>query len=249
MKSSIASGLLPSGPLPASARALPPGLPRRPAPSAPTGTAAPSAAAPRPRTAGLLALAIGLLLSTLTLPATAQSTVEPVERLPQSTQRDRNAIKLQSDAIESIKTLLGSGRTSEALQVAEKALRQFPANVQMRFLYGVALTDSGETDQAIKTFTELTQSHPELAEPYNNLAVIHASAGNLIGARDALEQAVVAVPDYPLASENLGDLYIRLAVQVYQKGTENESAGAALRRKLVLARELLAQITPSAPAK
>lgn len=181
--------------------------------------------------------------------ASGQSVEAPAERPAIGVARDRNAIKLQADAIDSIRTLLDTERTSEALQVAEKALRQFPGNVQMRFLYGVALSDSGETDQAIQVFSELTQSHPELAEPYNNLAVLYASSGNLEGARNALEEAIVAVPDYSLAAENLGDLYIRLAVQAYDKGVVNRNAGASIRRKLVQARTLLDQIEAEPPAR
>ncbi len=189
-----------------------------------------------------------------TLPANAQST--PAERTAaeqtaaekptRPTQRtNRSAARLQNDAIASIKTLLAGKRTTEALQVAEKALRQFPANVQMRFLYGVALTDAGNTDKAIDLFTALSQEHPELAEPYNNLAVLYASAGNLIGARDALEKAVVAVPDYPLAFENLGDVYVRLAVKSYSESLQKDNAIQRTRRKLTLARALLQEITPT----
>lgn len=175
--------------------------------------------------------------------ALAQST--PPETSPASaTTSSRASARLQSDAIESIKTLLAGKRTSEALQVAEKALRQFPANVQMRFLHGVALTDAGNTEEAIEAFTQLSQEHPELAEPYNNLAVLYASSGNLLGARDALEKAVIAVPDYPLAYENLGDVYVRLAVQSYEAGIDRDNASQAARRKLGLARTLLQQITP-----
>lgn len=208
-----------------------------------------------PALAALLAGLVWLSLSAATVYGSvlhAQSSANEVST--KRTERsfpsiDRQAVKLQNDTIASIKILLAGKRTTEALQVSEKALGQFPANVQLRFLYGVALTDSGDTDQAIDLFSELTQEHPELAEPYNNLAVLHASTGNLAAARDALELAVVAVPDYPLAFENLGDVYTRLAVQAYRQGAAVKTANATIRRKLVLARALLEKIsqTPSRP--
>ncbi len=154
-------------------------------------------------------------------------------------------MQLQAKAIESVRTLLASKRTSEALRVAERTLREFPDNPQLRFLYGVALTDSEQKDQAIGVFYDLTRDHPELAEPYNNLAVLHASTGDLKAARDALEQAIVAVPGYTLAHENLGDLYIRLATQAYEQSTRDPAAPATARRKLVLARGLLEQLAPA----
>ena len=62
-------------------------------------------------------------------------------------------------------------------------------------------------------FNGLIEEFPELPEPYNNLAVVRAAQGNLEGARDALEAAIRSVPDYAVAYQNLGDLYLQLAAQ------------------------------------
>ena len=43
--------------------------------------------------------------------------------------------------------------------------------------------------------------------------MVRAAQGNLEGARDALEAAIRSVPDYAVAYQNLGDLYLQLAAQ------------------------------------
>ncbi|MFK7966092.1 MAG: tetratricopeptide repeat protein [Burkholderiaceae bacterium] len=176
----------------------------------------------------------------------AQSTPANASTGTRPAATDRESTRLQNDAIESIKSALDGRRSTEALQVAEKALKQFPANVQMRFLYGVALTDAGQTDQAIEHFQTMVLDHPELAEPYNNLAVLHAQRGDLKAARDSLESAIANGPAYTLAYENLGDVYLRLAVQAYESGSEAPAATAVIRRKLVLTRSLVEQVSPDA---
>jgi Flp pilus assembly protein TadD len=87
----------------------------------------------------------------------------------------------------------------------------------MRLLKGVILNQQGKSDAALTEFTELSREYPELPEPHNNLAVIHAQAGRLEAARDALEAAIRLNRDYATAHRNLGDVYLRLAAQTYQE--------------------------------
>ena len=191
-----------------------------------------------------LCTAIGLGAA-FAMGAKAQSTPAEAAGTARLTATDRESVRLQNDAIESIKSALDGRRTTEAQQVAEKALKQFPDNIQMRFLYGVALADSGQTEPAIEHFQQLVRDSPELAEPYNNLAVLHASQGDLKAARDALESAIANGPAYTLAYENLGDVYLRLAVQAYETGSSDPDAAPVVRRKLVLTRTLVEQVSPN----
>lgn len=199
----------------------------------------------RPSPLPAMMLSIVLMLgASCSIDAAAQSTPAEATGSARLSATDRESVRLQNDAIESIKSALDGRRTTEAQQVAEKALKQFPANVQMRFLYGVALADSGQTEPAIEYFQGLVLDHPELAEPYNNLAVLHASQGDLKAARDALESAIANGPAYTLAFENLGDVYLRLAVQAYETGSSTPEAAPVVRRKLVLTRSLVEKISP-----
>ena len=78
---------------------------------------------------------------------------------------------------------------------------------------------------------QLTRDYPELAEPYNNLAVLHAASGHLEKAREALETALRLDPGYATARENLGDVYLRLAASAYEQAAARpESAGEARQR-------------------
>lgn len=137
-----------------------------------------------------------------------------------------------------ISQLLKSGKPAEALAKADQRLAANPRDPQLRFLRGVAQSDLGKTADAIATFTQLTQEYPELPEPYNNLAVLHASQNQLDKARIALEMAVRNNPSYATAHENLGDIYARLAHQSYAKALQLDANNATVKPKLALLREL-----------
>ncbi len=139
-----------------------------------------------------------------------------------------------------------AGRIAEALTLAERALLTDPRNPQLRFLRAVVLTEQRRLDLAIEAFGTLIADYPELPEPYNNLAVIHADRGEWERARQALEQSIRAVPTYALAHENLGDIHIQLAARSYEQAGRLDPRNESARAKLGLARELIGRI--QAPA-
>ena len=102
---------------------------------------------------------------------------------------------------------------ARALAMANAALQEAPGDARLRFLKGLALFQLKRMADAEHEFNGLIEEYPELPEPYNNLAVVRAAQGNLEGARDALEAAIRSVPDYAVAYQNLGDLYLQLAAQ------------------------------------
>jgi len=135
-------------------------------------------------------------------------------------------------------TLIRSGKLAEALQKADQYLAAKPRDPQMRFLKGVAQTEGGRTADAIATFTALNQDYPELAEPYNNLAVLYAGQSQFDKARSALEMALRANPGYAVAHENLGDVYAKLAVIAYARAQQLDTANNTVAPKLALIRQL-----------
>lgn len=137
-----------------------------------------------------------------------------------------------------VNRLLRSGKPAEALAKADQYLADKPRDVQMQFVRGVVLTESGRTADAIAAFTKLTEDHPELPEPYNNLAVLYAGQGEFDKARSALEMAIRANPGYATAHENLGDVYARLASQAYGKALQLDAGNKAVQPKLALLRQL-----------
>jgi tetratricopeptide (TPR) repeat protein len=118
-------------------------------------------------------------------------------------------------------------------------LAKRPKDPRGRFLRGVILSEQKKVADAIKVFFELTHDYPELPEPYNNLAVLHAGRGDYEQARSALEMAVRANPRYAVAYENLGDVYARMAGQSYEKAAQLDKANKLAPLKLKAINEML----------
>lgn len=149
-----------------------------------------------------------------------------------------------ADAFDDAQKLAREGKSGEALALADSTIAQRPRDARMRFLKGVILTDQKRTAEAEAVFVALTVDFPELADPYNNLAVLYASEGRLNDALGALQAALRNDPKHVAARENLGDVYLALAIEAWSAAQAGRPADeAALHRKLQLAREIL----PTAP--
>ena len=151
----------------------------------------------------------------------------------------------QTEDYAEVNRLLRSGQLAEALAKADQYLVGKARDPQMRFLRGVILTESGKTQDAIATFSKLTEDYPELPEPYNNLAVLYAGQSQFDKARAALEMAIRTNPSYATAHENLGDVYAKLASQAYSKALQLDGTSPGVAPKLSLIRNLFAADTRS----
>lgn len=145
----------------------------------------------------------------------------------------------QADMYGDVSALTKSGKSAEALAKADQYLSTNPRDPQMRFLKGVAQSQSGDLEAATTTFQTLIEEYPELPEPYNNLAVIYAGQNQLDKARGALEMAVRNNPGYAVAHENLGDIYARLAHDAYQQSLQLNGSNRPLKLKLSTLTEML----------
>lgn len=150
------------------------------------------------------------------------------------------AMSAHATDVDDVNALLKAGKQAQALTKVEQSIAAKPRDPQLRFLKGVIQTELGKQQDAIGTFTSLTQEYPELPEPYNNLAVLHASGGQFDKARAALEMAIRTNPSYSTAHENLGDIYANLASQAYSKALQLGGSTTTLQPKLTLIRELFA---------
>ena len=148
------------------------------------------------------------------------------------------SLPARSDEVSEVNRLHRSGQTTEAVQRATRFLASKPDDVPMRFLLGVMYADGQRSAEATEVFLMLTLDHPELAESHNNLAALHAAAGDYERARAALEQALRANPNYATAHENLGDVHAVLASQAYSRAAKLDPGNSALGPKLALVREL-----------
>lgn len=146
-----------------------------------------------------------------------------------------------ADPARDIERLYRSGDAALATQRLDQALAAQPGSPRLRFLKGVMLSETHREAEAMSVFERLTQDHPDLPEPYNNLAVLHAARGQLDRARELLELALRHDSGYFAAQENLGDVFARLAQRAYEKASANPQAEASLQRKLRIARDLAAR--------
>lgn len=144
-----------------------------------------------------------------------------------------------ADEYSEVAQLLRDGKLAEAQTRVDRALAAKPRDPQMRLYRGVIQRDSGRPGEAMATFAKLSEEHPELPEPYNNLAVLYAAQGQYDKARVALEKALRTHPSYATAHDNLAEVYARLASQAYSKALQIDSAAASSApTQLALIREL-----------
>ncbi len=111
-------------------------------------------------------------------------------------------------------------------------------NPQLLFINGVLLSENNKVDEAIKVFESLTKTHPNLPEPYNNLAVLYAQQGDFSKAKHALEQSIKTHPSYATAHINLGDLYTRMASESYNQALQIDGSNKSAKTKLSLIKKL-----------
>ncbi|MGQ9724976.1 MAG: tetratricopeptide repeat protein [Tepidimonas sp.] len=140
--------------------------------------------------------------------------------------------------------LIAAGELTLARQRLQQWLQERPSDPQARLLLGVVLAGQGDAQGAQRVYEELSQSYPELPEPYNNLAVLHAAQGRLPEARAALESAIRFNPDYATAHRNLGDVYARLALDHWQRALALQPDSPGLGERSRALRELLGAESP-----
>jgi Flp pilus assembly protein TadD len=179
--------------------------------------------------------------------AFAQSAAaKPAAAAPVGSELTEEARKAYAQGLREARELVAKKDFPAAIARLDALNAQRPREPQARFLKGVVQTEQGETDAALATFLALTSDFPELPEPYNNLAVLYAKKGQYEGARVALETAVKAAPDWAVAHENLGDVYVRIAAGEYERAAELDKESKSAGAKLRLAREIL--LPPPVPA-
>ena len=147
-------------------------------------------------------------------------------------------VAAQNSDLQDINRLLKTGQSQQALDKVNVYLTTKPKDAVGRFIRGLAQAELGKTNDAIATFTSLTEDFPELPEPYNKLAVLYSSKGQFEKARVALELAIQTHPSYSTAHENLGDIYAKLASQAYDKALQLDKGNGVVATKLNLVRDL-----------
>ncbi|MEY5029030.1 MAG: hypothetical protein RLZ63_1345 [Pseudomonadota bacterium] len=148
-----------------------------------------------------------------------------------------------ADTYTDVQRMVRNQQWPQAQQAAQAHLKGHPNDPQMRLLLSQIQVGAGERAAAQATLQQLTQDYPELPEPHNNLAALYASQGRLDMALQSLNTAIAARPDYTVALENLGDVYLQLAQQAYAKAASSPAPSNKLNDK----RSQLDALIKSAP--
>ena len=157
-----------------------------------------------------------------------------------------SAVAAADETLERAASLAAEERHAEAGEVLGAFLQRNPAHPQGRLLHGILSARVGRVSEAIDIFRALLDDHPDMYEPYNNLAVLYAVQGRLDEARETL---LAALEHHPTAVvyENLGDVYADLARRAYLRARSLRSAdGETPPEKSVGAAEAAAGEEPEA---
>lgn len=73
-------------------------------------------------------------------------------------------------AVERVRLLLSLGRLPEVLAESQDLLVRFPKDVALHNLRGIALKQSGQGEEALRTFTQALALQPDAIEPLHNRA-------------------------------------------------------------------------------
>ena len=98
------------------------------------------------------------------------------------------------------------------------------------------LEKSGDTEAARRELNQFMAMYPEIPEPYNNLAAIESSAGNLDKAEELLKTALRLRPAFRNARINLANLYLVRALTNYKEAQEQKAEPALAERISTLSR-------------
>jgi tetratricopeptide (TPR) repeat protein len=104
-----------------------------------------------------------------------------------------------------------------ALVYVESSLKKNPSDPQLLLFKASILEKLGKTDEAISIYQLMASNTPEIAQSYNNLAVIYAGQGHLYQAEKELKAAILINPNFIDAQENLAKIYMQLNIDALQK--------------------------------
>ncbi|MBN2126719.1 MAG: tetratricopeptide repeat protein, partial [Deltaproteobacteria bacterium] len=96
------------------------------------------------------------------------------------------------------------GKTREALQHYEEALRINPDYPNARYGLATVLERMGKTEEAILHYSRLVETHPHFSRPHYNLGNIYFRQGRIEEALFHYKQALRIDPRDPMAHNNLG---------------------------------------------
>ena len=128
------------------------------------------------------------------------------------------------ESLERVIALAAEDRLAEARRVLDPLLARDAGHPWLRLLDGVLHAQEGRVREAIEVFDRLRRDHPEMPEPWNNLAVVYAAEGRIDEAREALLAALERRPS-AASHANLGEIHAKLARRAWQRARELAAEG------------------------
>lgn len=140
-----------------------------------------------------------------------------------------------------VQHLIEEGEFDAALDLLEQRVKADRNDVQARFLKAMVLLRQGKKEEAQAVFVDIVRHFPKLPEASNNLAALYANDGEYEKARQALLSAIANVPDYSTAHINLGDLYVKMAIDAYRQAVKLDPNDKAAKAKSKFLEQLFAE--------
>ena len=132
-------------------------------------------------------------------------------------------LSVNADPTEKIYALIEQDKLSDAMQQTKSLLEESPGDPSLLFAQAIIAEKNGSTEEAIRIYQGLTLSNPELLEPFNNLAIHYARAGDYKSAISTLELAMQVHPSVATAYRNLTAIYEQLASAAYRKALDSNA--------------------------
>lgn len=133
------------------------------------------------------------------------------------------------ESLERVAALANEDRIAEARRALDPLLARDAGHPRVRLLDGVLRAREGRAEEAIEVFDRLRRDHPEMSEPWNNLAVLYAAEGRIDEAREALLAALERRPS-AIGYANLAEIHAKLARRAWERARELGAEGKAGRR-------------------
>lgn len=130
------------------------------------------------------------------------------------------------ETLERVAALANEDRIAEARRVLDPLLARDADHPRLRLLDGVLRAQEGRAREAIEVFDRLRRDHPEMSEPWNNLAVLYAAEGRIDEAREALLAALERRPS-AIGYANLAEIHAKLARRAWERARELGAEGKA----------------------
>ena len=134
------------------------------------------------------------------------------------------------EPLERVVALAVEDRLAEARRALDPLLARDADHPLLRLLDGALHAQEGRVTVAIEIFDRLRRDHPEMAEPWDNLAVLYAAEGHVDEAREALLAALERRPS-AAGHADLSEIQAKLARRAWQRARELAAERRAGRRR------------------